>query len=487
MTIRDGSIQIKRLRTVDALRDRLAELGLELPVDDALECGSDSPLGQPFTINDGSGALAVGNRFCVLPMEGWDGTSDGSATELVRRRWRRFGQSGAKLVWGGEAVAVLPDGRANPRQLVIGEHTVEGLASLRRELVDAHVEAVGDAEGLVVGLQLTHSGRWSRPSGGFEPRVAYRHPLLDERVGADDSAVLTDEDLDTMIEAFVVAAVRSADAGFDFVDLKHCHGYLLHELLSGTDRSGRFGGSFENRTRFLREVVSGIRDRAPKLAIGVRLSAYDMIPHIAGSDGRGRAQIEGPYAHAFGGDGTGTGVDLDETHRFLDLCTELGIGTVCITAGSPYYVPHIQRPAFFPPSDGYQPPQDPLVEVARMVSVTAVLAEAHPAVAIVGTGYSYLQDWAAHVGQSIVRSGGAASIGLGRMMLSYPDFPRDVLAGAPLRRELVCRTFSDCTTAPRNGLVSGCYPLDEQYKSMPERVELAAVKRRQRGDRSRRA
>jgi 2,4-dienoyl-CoA reductase-like NADH-dependent reductase (Old Yellow Enzyme family) len=464
-------VQVKRLRTLTALRERLFHLGItdQLGVDDTID--PSGPLASSFTFTDGSaGTFEVGNRFAVLPMEGWDGEADGRPSDLVRRRWRRFGASGAKLVWGGEAVAVRPDGRANPRQLVVNASTVDDLAALRTELVDAHIDAHGDAGGLVVGLQLTHSGRWSRPDGTSQPKLAFRHPVLDERVAIDAAVVLSDDDLDALVEAYVDAAVLAADAGFDFVDMKHCHGYLLHELLGAVDREGAYGGSFEHRTAFLRRVTDGIRGRAASLAIGVRLSAYDVGPYEAGDDGVG-VPIAAPD------DATDSLFGLDGAHRFLDLCRELGIGIVCITAGSPYYNPHIQRPAFFPPSDGYTPPEDPLVGAARMIAACAELARAHPDIALVGSGYSYLQQWLAHAAQHTIRTGGAASVGIGRGMLSYPELPADVLAGRALDASRLCRTFSDCTTAPRNGLISGCFPLDDFYKDLPARVELAAIKK----------
>jgi 2,4-dienoyl-CoA reductase-like NADH-dependent reductase (Old Yellow Enzyme family) len=474
-------VQVKRLRTIAELRARLEVLGIadELGIDDDVDPGG--ALAAPFTFTDGAtGEHTVGNRFAVLPMEGWDGDADGHPTDLVRRRWRRFGESGAKLVWGGEAVAVRHDGRANPNQLVIDAATVDELAALRAELVDAHTAAHGSADALVVGLQLTHSGRWARPTGALQPRVGYHHPVLDARAPAGSMAVLSD--LDALAETFVGAAVLAADAGYDFVDIKHCHGYLLHELLGAVDRPGPYGGPFEHRTAFLRRVVGGVRERAPDLAVGVRLSAYDFVPFEPGADGVGvpASAREDAARFAFGGDGSGLGLDLTEAHGFLDLCRELGIGLVCITAGSPYYNPHIQRPAFFPPSDGYTPPEDPLVGAARMIAATAELTRAHPALAIVGSGYSYLQQWLPNAGQHAVRTGGVTSVGIGRGMLSYPHLPADVFAGTPLETSLLCRTFSDCTTAPRNGLVSGCYPLDDFYKDRPERIELAAIKKQTR-------
>lgn len=457
--------QVKKLDTVDAFRAHCVELGIEIPIDDAVD--PDGVLASALEIRDGaSGSLTAPNRFAVLPMEGWDGTTDGCPTDLVRRRWRRFGASGCGLVWG-EATAVRADGRANANQLIIDDRTVDEIAELRALLDPTQV----------TGLQLTHSGRWSRPDGAPQPRTAYAHPLLDHRVDVDAGAVFDDDELDQLADDYIAAAVLAQQAGFDFVDVKHCHGYLLHELLTGYDREGRFGGDLHGRTEFLRTVVTGIRELAPDLAIAVRLSAFDLVPFVPGAGGVGEPESTDPYRFAFGGDGTGRGIDLTETHQLLDLFAELGIGLVSTTAGSPYYNPHIQRPAYFPPSDGYEPPEDPLVGVARQLAVTAELTAAHPELTIVGSGYSYLQDWMANVGQAVVAGGGASMIGLGRMILSYPESAADVLAGKALERSLICRTFSDCTTAPRNGLISGCYPLDPFYKAHPQRVELTRAKR----------
>ena len=456
--------QVKKLGTVEAFREHCASLGVEIPIDDTVDPAG--VLADPVDIGGAAGALTAPNRFAVLPMEGWDGTIDGRPTDLVRRRWRRFGSSGCGLVWG-EATAVRADGRANPNQLILDERTVHELAELRA-LLDATQ---------VAGLQLTHSGRWSRPYGTPLPRTAYRHPLLDRRVGVDEHAVFSDDELDDLAESYVAAAVLAQHAGFDFVDVKHCHGYLLHELLTGFDRDGRYGGDLHGRTEFLRTVVAGIRDRAPGLAVAVRLSAFDLMPFVPGVGGVGRPESTEAYRYAFGGDGTGLGIDLGETHELLDVFAGLGIGLVSTTAGSPYYNPHIQRPAYFPPSDGYQPPEDPLVGVARQLAVTAELTAAHPDLTIIGSGYSYVQDWLPNVGQAVVAGGGASMVGLGRMILSYPELAADVLAGRELERGLICRTFSDCTTAPRNGLVSGCFPLDPFYKEHPQRVELTRAKK----------
>lgn len=466
--------KVASLKTAEAFQERLREIDTTLPFDATIESGASSPLGQPIESHAG----AIGNRFSILPMEGWDGTTDGHPTDLTRRRWRNFGDSGAKLIWGGEAVSVRHDGRANPNQLVLNEATAADIESLRTELVTAHEKRFGNTDDLCIGLQLTHSGRYARPNDKkqMEPRIAYRHPLLDPRAGvADDKPLLSDGDLDQLVADFVAAAVLAQKAGFAFIDVKHCHGYLGHELLSGYDRPGKYGGDFEGRTQFLREIVAGVRAEAPGLAIGVRLSIFDFKPYRPGDDRIGVPDVDGSYRYAFGGDGTGAGINLSEPGRFLALLKELGIQLACTTAGSPYYNPHIQRPATFPPSDGYLPPEDPLVGVARQIDATARLKADHPDMILVGSGYSYLQDWLANVGQAAVREGMVDSIGLGRMVLSYHDLPSDTLAGKKLTRKRVCRTFSDCTTAPRNGMVSGCYPLDPFYKERPERAELLAL------------
>ncbi len=466
------------LKTISAFQDYLAELGIELPFDKELDSGPAAPLAQRYVLKNGR---SLGNRFATLPMEGWDGTPDGRPTELTTRRWQNFGRSGAKLIWGGEAVAVRHDGRANPNQLLINQKIWGDLARLRERLVEAHEADFGDSSDLLVGLQLTHAGRFSRPNekGRLEPLILYHHPILDRKFGIPvDWPALTDDEIKRLVDDFVGAARLARQAGFDFVDIKHCHGYLGHEFLSAVSREGRYGGSFENRTRFLREIMAGIRTDAPGLEIGVRFSTFDFVPFRAGPEEVGEPEpVNGDdYAFAFGGDGTGLGIDLSETGALLDLLSSLEVQLVCLSAGSPYYNPHIIRPALFPPSDGYLPPEDPLVGVARQIAVVAQLKQYRPELLVVGSGYSYLQEWLPNVAQNVVRTGQADVIGLGRMMLTYPEFVADMLAGKPIQRQRLCRTFSDCTTAPRNGMVSGCYPLDRFYKERPEAERVASIK-----------
>lgn len=482
--------KIAQMKSSAQLRTRLEELGVaeSLPLDDEmLSAEQGSPLAATLTWRDQHGEpLVVGNRWCIHPMEGWDANADGSPSPLTLRRWQRFGTSGAKLIWGGEAAAVRPDGRANPRQTLATEGNREGLAALRESLVAGHREQGLDPEDLLVGLQLTHSGRFCRPrSKALEPRIAYHHPQLDAKFGidpADDSIVWTDEQLEGLIEDYVAAARHAHAAGFRFVDVKACHGYLLHEFLSARRRPGKFGGDLEGRSRLLLTIIERIQQTTPELAIGVRLSVFDYPAYKTSRDVGEPMEFEPPY------DGFGVRVeapmemDLEEPLQLMRWLQQRGVFAVNLSCGSPYYCPHVQRPAIFPPSDGYQPPEDPLVGVARQVDSVRRCKEQLPELPLVGTGYSYLQDYLPHVAQAVARRGWVDSIGLGRMVLSYPELPLDALRGRPWQRKKVCRTFSDCTTAPRNGLVSGCYPLDAHYKALDAFPALQALKRGGEGD-----
>jgi len=474
--------RIARFRSVAELREHLATLGAPIPLDDEpLAAAAGSPLARPLPL----GGRTAGNRWVIHPMEGWDASSDGRPTDILLRRWRHFGTSGAKLIWGGEAVAVVPEGRANPNQLCAPACGREGFGQLLDAVRSAHREAHGDDGDLVVALQLTHSGRFSRPTAaGHAPRIAYHHPILDARQkidAADASCVVSDADVERLIDAYVAAARAAAAAGFDMVDVKACHGYLIHEFLSARRRPGPYGGDFAGRTRLLTALVERVRAECPGLLVGVRLSLFDTVPwHMV--EGRGEPW---PFADSLPYDcGFGVAaddplaIDLAEPIAVLRMLRDLGVVAVNLSAGSPYTVPHVVRPAAFPPSDGYPPPEDPLRGVWRQIDAARRAKEAVPELTMVGSAYTYLQEYLVHAAQATVGRGWIDAVGLGRMVLSYPELPADSLAGRPLTRGRVCRTFSDCTTAPRNGLRSGCYPLDSFYKTLPEATAVKEIKAR---------
>ena len=442
--------------------------------------------------SDGSAALAqkcdyagrtLGNRWAILPMEGWDCQDDGTPSDFTRRRWLRFATSGAKLLFGTEAAAVMESGRSNPQQLMVAPHTKDALASLVKDMRQAHKDKFGTDDDLCIGLQLTHSGRFSHPheAARLEPVTAYSHPLLDEKFRCKPDNVIRDSEIREVVRHFVQAASIARWAGFDFVDVKHAHGYLGHEFLSAVHRPGPYGGSFENRTRFCREILEGIRENVPDLEIAVRLSIFDMFPFVKGEDGIGHPMpwpAGQPYPYAFGGDGTGLGMDPDltETVKFVKLLQEYGVKLICASIGSPYYNVHAQRPAYYPVCDGYLPPEPPLYNVGRHLQAVKRLKELCPDVLTVASGLTCLQEYLPNIAEYAIAHGWTDFAGIGRMVLSYPDICADTLEGRPLDRRRICRTFGDCTNAPRHGLISGCYPLDDFYRQRPEALVLKGFK-----------
>lgn len=469
--------RIAQLKSSEDFLSYVTSIKVKIPFNENLIKPGHSVLGMSYKLKSGE---KIGNRFCILPMEGWDGSLEGMPTELTKRRWHNFAISGAKLIWGCEAVAVNHEGRANPNQLLINPQNLDAFKALYDDLISTHERKFGKSSDLMIGMQLTHSGRFAVPDIDRvrKPKILYNHPILDKKFNLPkDYPLMKDSEIEMLIEDFVKAASLAKEAGFQFVDIKHCHGYLGHEFLSAFNREGIYGGSLKNRLRFLKSIVEGIKATS-NIKVAIRLSAFDWIPFKKGNNDIGVPEyFYEEYNNAFGGDGQGTGTNLSEVFEMLKYIEDMGIELVCITAGSPYYVPHIQRPALFPPSDGYLPPEDPLVGVARQIQVTHEIKKNFPNLAIVGSAYSYLQEYIPNVAEAVVELNMTDFVGLGRMALSYPEMPNDILNGNLLERKKICRTFSDCTTAPRKGLVSGCFPLDPIYKGMPEAIMLKEFKK----------
>jgi 2,4-dienoyl-CoA reductase-like NADH-dependent reductase (Old Yellow Enzyme family) len=430
------------------------------------------------------GPLRTGNSLCIQPMEGCDGTLDGRPDELTFRRYRRFGAGGAKLIWG-EATAVVPEARANPRQLLINEGTAPHLERMLRDCIQAHRDAFGSADDLVVGLQLTHSGRYSYQ----RPLIACHDPILDPRIvidkktgkSIDDSYPLLDDDyLQRLVGRYVAAAKLAHKIGFHFVDVKQCHRYLLSELLASKTRPGRFGGSLENRTRLAREIIAAIRSEVPGLVVATRMNAYDCIPYRKGDDATGEpCPWRAPLLSAWGTSETDPQTpDLTEPLAWIGEMVKLGVALVNISLGNPYASMHVIRPFEYPPPDGYETPEHPLIGVDRHFRIAGHIQQTFPQLPIVGSGYSYLQEYLFNAGAANVRDGRATFVGVGRASLAQPDFAVQLKEHGRLDRKRTCRTFSYCTAmmrAKHNELgqfVSGCPPFDkETYMPIWEEVK----------------
>jgi 2,4-dienoyl-CoA reductase-like NADH-dependent reductase (Old Yellow Enzyme family) len=408
----------------------MTKLGLDIPVSADV-----AVLFRPIAIGD----RTVPNRLAINPMEGCDGTPEGKPGDLTRRRYRRFGNSGAGLVWY-EATAVVNEGRANPRQLQINEATMADVAATLKELLET-AKAAGHGRPYSV-LQLTHSGRYSRPGSAPAPVVAVPNPFLD--AGRPGVHVISDEELEQLEERFVSAAQEAAEAGFDAVDVKACHGYLLAELLSAHTREGRYGGNFENRTRALCSIVEKIRGKlGDNITLAVRLGVYEQAPH--------------PYAW---------GADKDDYHRpdyneparLVKLLWEKGVKLFGISVGNPYYNPHLTRPY---DKGVYIPPLHPLEGVRLLLSAAKAMQAAAPEAVIMGAGLSWLRQFAPNAAAGCVEQGWCKLAGFGRQAIAYPEFAADLLKTGTLDPKKTCLACSRCTTIMRDGGCAGCVPRDK--------------------------
>jgi 2,4-dienoyl-CoA reductase-like NADH-dependent reductase (Old Yellow Enzyme family) len=410
------------------LKQDIERLGLDIPFGDSVDS-----LKMPLRI----GKWEAPNRMAVLPMEGCDGQVDGTPGELTERRYRRFGEGGAGILWF-EATAVAPEGRANPRQLWLNEKSAPAFGKLLSLARHAAKAKNGEEFRPLTVLQLTHSGRYSKPDGTPHPIVAAYNPWLDTQP-QDKIHVISDDEIEALEEQYVQAALLAAELGFDAVDIKSCHGYLGAELLAAYSRPGRYGGSFENRTRFVCNIVRKVRERArDAIQIAVRMNAYDSVPY--------------PY---------GWGVNQQDFHRpdytepalLVEKLSGLGVSLFNVTCGNPYYNPHVNRPY---DAGTYRPPFHPLEGVATLLGAARAMQKAAPGAAVMATGFSWLRQWGITVAAAAIQQGWFSLAGFGRLSFAYPDFAKDVMNAGRLDTSRVCLACSKCTTIMRDGGMSGC-------------------------------
>jgi NADPH2 dehydrogenase len=432
----------------EALRAEISRLGVDISLEPDIQASL-----TPIQI----GGRTAGNRLAIHPMEGCDGTLEGAPDALTVRRWSRFASGGAKLLWG-EAIAVDPDARANTRQLLMSEQNLPALAEL---IALARREHGPGADTCLIGLQLTHSGRWSYPS----PAVLFHDPAL-----RNNARIMTDAELDRLQDLYVTAALRARDIGVDFVDIKQCHRYLLSEMLAAKTRPGKYGGSLENRTRFVREVLGRLASEAPELIRATRMNFFDGVPYARHPTTGAGEPVPGA---------TENYLELDDALDALRLYRDAGLQLVNVTAGCPYFNPHVGRPADREPPDGYGAPEPGLVGVERHFRLAEAAQRACPDVPVVGTGYSYLRHFALEAGEANLRAGNVSLVGLGRGAIAYPDFARDV----KMDKRKACITVSQCTTLMRSKdnelgqYAAGCVPRDPVYARLLQVVQKNAKRK----------
>jgi 2,4-dienoyl-CoA reductase-like NADH-dependent reductase (Old Yellow Enzyme family) len=414
------------------------------------------------------GGFRVGNSIAIHPMEGCDGELDGTPGELTWRRYERYGRGGAKLIWF-EATAVREDGRANTRQLWIYPRTVPALARMLDRTRQLHRQIYGSADDLLDVLQLTHSGRHSV----LRKTVVCHNPYVDAKTGvAPDHPLISDDELERLEDRYLVAARLAHQAGFRAVDIKTTHGYLLVELLGAKTRPGRYGGPLENRLRMMRNVIGKIRaELGDRLMICVRLGCYDGVPYYKDdSSGIGvPCRYEVPYPYGFGVDPANPlEEDLTEVKEVVRCLRSWGVVLLNVSAGSPYFNPHVGRPFEKPDEGNYEPPEHPLLGVDRHFRIAGELQQAFPDLPMVGTGYSWLQKYAIHAGAANIEAGRIRFFALGRGSLAHPDFGREALERGELDERKVCKTLTYCTflmrqrNHPMGQFPCGCPPFDKE-------------------------
>ena len=432
------------------LQAAIAQLGLNIHFDQDL-----APLHRQVDIY----GQKTPNALAIHPMEGCDGTADGKPDELTFRRYERFARGGAGLLWF-EATAISWAGRANPRQLYASPANTGSLAKLREVTEQAAREIYGPNYHIVSVLQLTHSGRYSKPEGAPRPVIAQHNPYLDPKVGIDDSyPVITDAELEQLEDEYVQAAKVAVAAGYSIIDIKSCHRYLISELLGSHLRLGRYGGSFTNRTRFLLNIIDKIRaELGDKINIALRLNAWDGMPY--------------PYGWGVTTDTTGMEpgplpLDLSEPKQLIGELAGRGVKLISLSAANPYYNAYLTRPFDAAPLGLALPEEHPLVGVNRFFNLTRELKAAAPGMVIVGGGYSWLRQYLGNAAAANLRQGIGDIAGVGREAFAYPDFAKDLLEKGQLEPGKICIACSKCTDIMRNGGRTGCVVRDaEVYSSI---------------------
>ncbi len=422
------------IKSLSDLRKMSDHLNLDIPISEDIDV-----LFEPINIGD----KTVPNRLIVQPMEGFDSETNGAPGELTFRRYDRYAKGGSGMIWF-EATCVMPDGRSNPHQLMLTRKTLDGFKRLVDEIRGAASKASGDSNIPYLVLQLTHSGRYSKPEGKPTGRCFTRHKYLDPNNTC--STLITDDEIEGIRDKYFEAMLLAEEAGFDAVDLKVSHGYLLHEIMMSYERDdSRFGGSFDNRLSLMKQLVAF----PGKICKSIRLNASDLIPY--------------PYGFGMKTDGS-METDLSEP-KLLIRELEKNVPLWNITAGIPYYNPYINRPYDKGLKGSAIPPEHPLEGVSRLINLAGEIQQEFPHLPIVGAGYSWLRQFYPYVGAGVLKSGKASFIGVGRSAFAYPDATKDLINNGFLNPKKVCVTCSQCTQFMRNNVPSGCAIRDKElYK-----------------------
>lgn len=432
-------------RTLEEVKARAEELNVMLPF-----AADTHVLAQPLTVQ----GVTFANRLGVAPMEGADSTPDGSPSDYTLRRYVNEAIGGSAIIWF-EAVSIVEEGRSSRTQLLLTDKNLDEYKRMNAAIKEAGITANGFAPFLI--MQANHSGRYSNPDNRPEPMIAYRHPELEQYRAADDGCIVTDDYLQGLEERFGHAAKLAKEAGFDAIDIKSCHGYLLSELLSGFTRPGRYGGSYENRTRLLKNGIRAAKAyEGDGFLVTSRLGLYD-----------GYA-----WPYGFGvREAGGLAIDLTEPIRLVrELYREEGLRFVNLTMGNPYATTHVTRPF---DAGKYTPDEHPFEGLARMINSIGQVKQAVPGMMILASAPTYLRQFADLYAAGAVEQGLCDGMLFGRMAFADPDFANEIIRQGRINPKRVCMTCGKCGDLVRAHKPTGCVVRDHKtflgfYKEFTE-------------------
>lgn len=415
-------------KSLDEIRKKAEELGVYLPF-----AKDTHVLKEPLSFRN----TILNNRMGIAPMEGADALPDGSPSELTLRRYVREAVGASAIIWF-EAIAIVPEGRSSAHQLMLTRENLDAYKAFTETIKEAGRKANGFAPCLV--MQANHSGRYANPEGKPAPLIAYRHPEYEKLREADDSCIVSDEYLKSLEEKFGEASLLAKEAGFDAVDIKSCHGYLLAELSSAYNRPGEYGGSFENRTRLLRNGIQAAKVHEDEhFLVTARIGIYDGFA----------------YPYGFGvKDGEGITPNLEEPiHLIRTLRDAYDVGMVNLTMGNPYVSTHVTRPF---DHGKYIPDEHPLYGVARMIRGIGQVKKAVPDMVITASGPSYLRQYSDLFAAGVVEEGLCDGMLFGRLSFANPEFPKQILETGRMDQRKTCVTCGKCGDLIRAGKPTGC-------------------------------
>lgn len=436
-------------KSLEEVKQKASELGLTLPFAENTKI-----LAEPLKVRN----ITFPNRLGIAPMEGADSTPEGAPSDYTVRRYVNEAIGGSSVIWF-EAISIVEEGRSSKTQLLLNQDTLEEFKKMTAAVKEAGMKANGFAPYLI--MQANHSGRYSNPGNTPAPMIAYRHPILEQYRAADDSCIVSDDYLKSLEEKFGEAAVLAKEAGFDAIDIKSCHGYLLAELASAYERPGIYGGSFENRFRLLKNGIRAAKVvEDDRFMVTARIGIYDGYP----------------YPYGFGVNPESGETDYTEPIRLVrELHDELGLDMVDLTMGNPYATTHVTRPFDF---GKYAPEEHPFVGLHRMIYGIGEVKKAVPEMTIWASAPTYLRAYADLFTAGAVEQGLCDGMLFGRMAFADPDFANEIVRNGRIDPNRVCLTCGKCGDLIRAHKPTGCVIRDSKT-FMPFYKEFLEIKKNQ--------